>query len=288
MGVRSPDLVTAPAEWVRCIKRCQQARIRLVCLPHAGGAASSYYSWAKWLPDGIELLAIQYPGRQDRIGDPCVSRMDELAPKVAEALRQHLSGPTPLVLFGHSMGAWVAFEVARYLESYFARQPLGLIVSGQIAPHLPAEREWSTGSDEELIAQLHRIGSMDIESIERPELRELVMPAIRADFRLVKEYSPRPLRRVSVPIVSLRGADDSDVPSEKVDGWLHATRGAYRSRTLPGGHFYLAEHEDDFARELIRTLGWLAASDASTVPQVNPSVHDQTGHLSPSRVQEES
>lgn len=237
-----------------------------MCLPHAGGAANFFHSWARWLPDGVELLTVQYPGRQDRIGEPGISRMDELAPEVVEALWPCLDAPAPLVLFGHSMGAWVAFEVALRLETSFAYRPLGLLVSGQVAPHLPPPREWSGDTDEELIEELRRIGGFDIESIDRSDLRELVMPAIRADFRLVKEYQPQPLRRISAPVVAFNGAADPDVPLDKADGWRDATRGAYSSHVFPGGHFYLAENEAQVADEVIRTLRLLTGDEEPTAP----------------------
>lgn len=254
-------MIGVVSEWIRHTKRCHDARIRLVCLPYAGGAANFYHSWARWLPDGVELLTVQYPGRQDRIGEPCLSRMDDLAPKVVEALQPCLGGPAPLVLFGHSMGAWVAFEVALRLELSFAYRPLGLLVSGQVPPHLPPLREWPGDTDEDLMAELRRIGGFDVESIDQPDLRELVMPAIRSDFRLVKEYPPQPLRRISAPIVAMNGTADPDVPLDKVDGWRDATRGAYRSHVFPGGHFYLTEHEPQVAQQVIRTLRRLAGEE---------------------------
>ncbi|MGO4749881.1 thioesterase II family protein [Streptomyces sp. 2MCAF27] len=255
--------------WIRRTRRCPDPRIRLVCLPYAGGAASSYYSWSRWLPDGVEQLVVQYPGRQDRITEPCMSRMGDLVPNIVEALRPNLGADVPLVLFGHSMGAWVAFEVALRLEISFGYQSFGLIASGQVPPHTTPEREWPTGSDDELIAELRRIGSMDVESIARPELRELVMPAIRSDFLLVKDYPPQPVRRISAPIAAYVGADDPDVPSSKAAGWEEATRGAFVSRVFPGGHFFLMEDEAQVAGELRRTFRWLARGN-SAYPHLRP------------------
>ncbi|MFI1366358.1 thioesterase II family protein [Streptomyces griseochromogenes] len=238
-----------------------------MCLPHAGGAANFYHSWARWLPDGVELLTVQYPGRQDRIGEPCLSRMDDLAPEVVAALRPWLDAPAPLVLFGHSMGAWVAFEVALRLETSLGYRPLGLLVSGQTAPHLPPLREWPGDTDEELFAELRRLGGIDMESIEHPDLRELVMPAIRSDFQLVRDYPPRPPRRISAPIVALNGTTDPDVPLDQVDAWRDATLGAFRSHVFPGGHFYLTEHETQVADEVTRTLRWLTGDEEPAVPR---------------------
>ncbi|MFI6409689.1 thioesterase II family protein [Streptomyces sp. NPDC050548] len=260
------DRLTPGAEWIRRVGRCHETRLRLVCLPHAGGAASFYNSWARWLPPGVELLTVQYPGRQDRITEPPISRMDELAVQVTQALQPYLARDPPLVLFGHSMGAWVAFEVVRRLEISFAHRPLGLIVSGQVAPHLPSEREWPDGSDEGLIAELSRIDGADTAPVLQPELRELVMPAIRSDFSLLREYSPQPLRRISTPVTAFAGIDDADVPWNKVAAWEDATTGSYVSHKFPGGHFYLVEHEEELAHEVHRTIRWLAGEIAEPLP----------------------
>ncbi|MFD4947198.1 thioesterase II family protein [Streptomyces sp. NPDC058239] len=260
------DRLTPGAEWIRRVGRPHDTRLQLLCLPHAGGAASFYNSWSRWLPDGVELLTVQYPGRQDRITEPPISRMDDLAAQVAQAIQLHLAHDPPLVLFGHSMGAWVAFEVVRRLEIFFGHRPLGLIVSGQVAPHVPSEREWPDGSDEGLIAELRRIGGADIAPMLEPELRELVMPAVRSDFSLVREYSPQPLRRISTPVTAFAGIDDADVPWNKVAGWEAATTGSYASREFPGGHFYLVEHENELAHEVNATIRRLTGDSAERSP----------------------
>ncbi|WP_432076704.1 thioesterase II family protein [Streptomyces wuyuanensis] len=257
------DRPVAGASWIRRTRRCRDARIRLLCLPHAGGTASFHNSWASWLPDGTDLLSVQYPGRQDRISEPCASRMEDLAPQVVQALQPHLDDDSTLVLFGHSMGAWVAFEVARLLEMSFARRPAGLIVSAQIPPHLPPEREWPGESDEELIAELRRTGGTYTDPMLQPGLRELVLPAVRADFRLVREYSPQPLRRISVPITAFGGVDDEGVPWTRVAKWRDATTGTFNSHTFRGGHFYLLEQEQEFAHQVNRAIHRMAGSSAT-------------------------
>ncbi|WP_250404600.1 thioesterase II family protein [Streptomyces cellostaticus] len=259
----SSDRAPAGASWIRRNRRCHNPRIRLLCLPHAGGTASFHHSWASWLPDGTDLLSVQYPGRQDRISEPCASTMDDLAPQVAQALQPHLDDDSPLVLFGHSMGAWVAFEVARHLEMSFARRPAGLIVSAQIPPHLPPEREWPGESDDELIAELRRTGGTYTDPMLQPGLRELVLPAVRADFRLVREYSPQRLRRISTPITAFAGVDDAGVPWNRVTEWKDATTGSFASQTFPGGHFYLLEHEREFAHQVNRAIHRMTGTGAA-------------------------
>lgn len=264
------DPPSTGASWIRRNRRCRDARLRLLCLPHAGGTASFHNSWASWLPDGTDLLSVQYPGRQDRISEPCVSTMDDLAPRVVQALQPHLDDDSPLVLFGHSMGAWVAFEVARLLEMSWGRRPAGLIVSAQIPPHLPPEREWPGESDDELIAELRRAGGAYTDPMLQPGLRELVLPSVRADFRLVRDYSPQPLRRISTPITALAGVDDAGVPWNRVAEWKDATTGTFASHTFPGGHFYLLEHEQEFAGEVNRAIHRMAGNSAR---------HSRTGQL---------
>ena len=167
--------------YVRQVRGNRAARVRLVCLPHAGGVAGFFNSWADRLPDEFELLSIQYPGRQDRIAEPCISRMEELVARLTQSLSAYTD--LPLVLFGHSMGAWVAFETALLMERYFPYCVSGLIVSGQTPPHLPRQRTPHRNTDEEVIAELHRLGGTDERLVRDGELRELLLTDRRASCR---------------------------------------------------------------------------------------------------------
>lgn len=121
---RRPPVIPAPVRavnsvgrWLRRPRPVANPRLRLVCLPHGGGTAGAFYGWTAWLPADVELVAVQYPGRQDRFGEPCLRDMGELADAVAQALLPLLD--RPVALFGHSMGAALAYEVTLRLETQY-------------------------------------------------------------------------------------------------------------------------------------------------------------------------
>jgi pyochelin biosynthetic protein PchC len=149
--------VSAPARprgWLRTPRPRPEAGLRLVCLPHAGGAASSFRGWAEAVPPGVELVSVQYPGREDRIREEPWTDAVAMAGTLAGLLA---ADPRPLVLFGHSLGGTLAYEVARRLP----RPPVRLVVSARIAPTVPPAPVFRGETDEELAAELCRLGGTD-------------------------------------------------------------------------------------------------------------------------------
>ncbi|MET8388555.1 alpha/beta fold hydrolase [Streptosporangium canum] len=236
--------------WLRCQRADPAPRLRLVCFPHAGSAAGFFRTWAGRLPYGVELYAVQYPGRQDRIEEEFAADMDGLAGPVAAAL-EDLPG-VPIALFGHSMGAAVAHEVARRLEER-ERVPLaGLVVSGRPAPDRLRPAEVHLGGDEALLTDLRRLGGTSEEVLADPALRALVLPALRADYRLIETYEPRPRPPVRTPICVCLGDADPEVDLDEAAAWADHTAGGFGLRAFPGDHFYLVAHEDELIREVLR------------------------------------
>ncbi|MEU6862292.1 thioesterase domain-containing protein [Streptomyces sp. NPDC046876] len=222
------------------------ATSRIVCLPHAGGAASAYQGWARHLPAGTELLAVQYPGRQDRLAEPCIESMAELADAVAAVLAGLPELPT--AVFGHSMGALVAYEtVVRLARNAPGAPPVHLFVSATAAPAPSAERRSLPALDDEsLVAFTRRQGGTDPEVFEIPELRELLLPSLRADVRLLTDYRPAPQPvRLDVPLTAFGGDRDAGCPPGSLSTWAGLTTGAFTSRVFPGGHFWLQGREEE-------------------------------------------
>jgi pyochelin biosynthetic protein PchC len=238
--------VSVTAErWLRAAARRADGpgpRVRLVCLPHAGGTAGLYQGWARQLPDGLEQLSVQYPGRQDRLADGTVETMELMADGVAEALLA--LEPLPLALFGHSMGGLIAYEVARRLEQRHGIVAQQLFVSACPAPGHDREDLPDPDDDDALIAFVRRQGGSAAGLYAHPELRELILPSLRADFRLLTAYRPQqPPRALSAPITVLGGDRDAGCGPADLGAWAKLTRGAWHQHRFPGGHFYLENVE---------------------------------------------
>jgi pyochelin biosynthetic protein PchC len=242
----SPPTAVAPASrWFRRHHRVARPRARLFCFPHAGGSPTAFRAWHRHVPDHVEVLAVCYPGRQDRMGDPFPASVGELATEITAAAEPLLD--VPVALFGHSMGALVAYEVALTLS---ARPPLRLFVSGCEAPGRFDRSELLTADDEALLSVVRRLGSSAAQALEIPALRRLVLPSIRADFRLLAGYRPDRVARLEIPIVACTGDRDPACRVPAVRSWSERTTSSFVLRVFPGDHFYLEPLESELLRHL--------------------------------------
>lgn len=222
------------------IRRFQPARLnapRLLCLPHAGGSASFYLPMAKALAPGVEVLAVQYPGRQDRRFEPCVETVVELAEQIYAVLDAYLD--RPLALFGHSMGALVGFELAGLIERKRGASPSILFASGRRAPSRYYEENVHKGDDDTIIAEMRELSGTDARILADEELLRMVMSAIRSDYKAVETYQMDAITTVGCPVSVLVGDADPKALVDDAAAWREHTTGAFDMTVFPGGHFYL-------------------------------------------------
>lgn len=254
------------AAWLRRFHGEGPGDRRIVFFPHAGGSASYFFPLSRHLPSEAETFAVQYPGRQDRRAEPPAGTVAELAGGVLAAL-DALDGPAvPTVFFGHSLGAVVAFEVARRLESRLygggdgagRAGPAALIVSGRRAPSRQTAESVHLLADAGLLTELARLGGTEERVLGDEDLVRMILPAVRADYRALAAYSESwsesAWQPVTCPIVVLVGDGDPVVPVADALVWEEFTTGGFESEVFPGGHFYLSRHQERVAESIRRVL----------------------------------
>ncbi len=224
----------------------------LFCFPWAGGGTSVYRAWGERLRRVATVCPVRLAGRESRIGEAPFREMDALVEALGEAIRPHLH--REFVFYGHSMGAGVAFELARWLRRKNLRPPLMLIVSSARAPQLRTEAfVGPEPSDEELLAELSRLQGLP----QDPALVRLVVPALRADTQLYRHYRYRAEPPLALPIRVYGGEHDPSLTREQLDAWREQTSAQSSLTLFPGGHFFLREAEAEFLAALERDLGRL-------------------------------
>ncbi|MEU5418578.1 thioesterase II family protein [Streptomyces sp. NPDC001407] len=229
----------AERPWIRSFHPAPQAPVRLLCLPHAGGSASAYFALSRELAPRVEVLAVQYPGRQDRRDEPLLDSIEALRDGVAEALTPWLD--RPVALFGHSMGAVVAYELARLLCQDAGVPLTHLFVSGRGDPAGELGLPLDELDDRAMITALDDLGGTDTRFLGDEEMLRLVAPAIRSDYRAVRTYRHTPGPRLTCPVTALVGDADGMVPVGEAAKWRAYTSADFRLEVFRGGHFYLAE-----------------------------------------------
>ena len=225
--------------WISPRTEIDETKVRLFCLPHAGAGTAIYNTWKRFLPPSVELCSIQIPGREARIAEPSYTDCARLIAEATAALSGYMD--KPYAIFGHSMGALLAFDLARSLRSAGYPTPSCLFVSGRDATHIPIKHEpIHTKSDEDFLAALSlRYGGLPKEVLEMPELMEVYLPILRADMTLLETHQYEALAPLDCPIVALYGADDPNVSPESLDAWREHTTAGFEAVRFEGNHFYL-------------------------------------------------
>jgi medium-chain acyl-[acyl-carrier-protein] hydrolase len=232
--------------------------VRLFCFPYAGGGASAFRAWPTHLGVGIEVCAVQLPGRETRIREAPFDRLSALTPVLAEGLLPHLR--PPFAFFGHSMGALIAFEVARWLRANGAPQPGALLVAGHAAPHLESPRpKLHRLPDAEFISELRRYRGTPEVVLQSRELLDIFLPTLRADFALFETYRHEQGAPLSYTISAFGGRFDGEVGVYELEAWREHTSAAFRVRYFPGDHFFVHTAQAELLRAVSEELAPLGA-----------------------------
>jgi medium-chain acyl-[acyl-carrier-protein] hydrolase len=211
-------------------------RVRLLCFPHAGGGTAIYRPWISELPGNIEVCAVQPPGREGSFGAPPITSMRALVAAIVEAILP--LSDLPIALFGHSLGAIVAYETALSLLRE-GIDPLALVVSSHRAPHLPSPRPPIAHlPDADFLDEVVRLGGIPPEVLASSELIELILPVLRTDFHLAESYHAPLEVALRAPVLAL-GSRSDYVSEEAIAAWRAVTCGSFSWRMFAGDHFYI-------------------------------------------------
>ncbi|MET7425063.1 alpha/beta fold hydrolase [Dactylosporangium sp. NPDC005555] len=244
-----------PNPWLPNRRRATGTVLRVFCFPHAGGAASAFRTWQRQLPYGLEVCPVQLPGRESRFGEPLPTGVTDLVPNLAAALLPALD--VPFALLGNSMGALIAYELARHLRGRYLLSPTRLVVAGAKPPggaarmpHLSHLPDLEFGR-----AMQARHGGIPAQVLDDPQIAEVYLPVLRADMAMVEGYLPKPGPPLTCPISAYVGDGDTVSSPEDVDGWAAVTSGRFDRRVLPGDHFAVLSHAELVTGRLADELG---------------------------------
>lgn len=233
--------------------RREYADLTLVCFPYAGGSAAVFYDWTQYLPPNINLCAVQYPGRASRFFEAPIESVSELVSSLESDFDSLVDGP--FALFGHSMGALVAFELARSLRRNRREGPQHLFISGRTAPQIMSSKEnLHTLSEGELLNKLEEFNGTPRELLENPEVMSLVLNTLRADFKACETYSYQEEVPLSCPISAYGGLSDPDICREDIKSWNEMTSTCFNYSFFTGDHFFLNQSRSSLISVVVSAL----------------------------------
>lgn len=239
--------------WLKRHAPKPHAAIRLVCFPYAGAGGNLFRTWPQWLDPRIEVMAVQLPGRESRLREPCARSARDITDAVAAELMRQCP-MEPLAVFGHSMGALLAYDLAHRLQDAHGWQPQALIVSGRLPPHLRFGGDFHRQPDATFIAEIQRLNGTPAAIFDDEEMRCLILPVLRADYHVVETYLPPRGGPLRCPVVSCTSDGDTDAPRGQMSRWQELSHGPHEAWDFIGDHFFLKDRPGDLAARLNRYL----------------------------------
>lgn len=239
---------------LKCLAARPMASLRLLCIPFAGGGALAFREWPALLPAHVEAFAVQLPAREDRLREPALDRWQPMMEALIAAVSPLPAQPT--AIFGHSLGAVIGLELGRWLQASQPGRLRHVFLSGRPWPGVGGNEhgDWRGLTDEALMAALDRhYGSLST-SLSHPDIRELAIPALRADLCLLDSYRYAPSAALDCPLTVFAGTDDPATDAAGIAAWRHETRGTFRTRTFDGGHFFVESCRPQLLAEITALL----------------------------------
>lgn len=227
--------------------------LRLFCLPYAGGSAYAYANWRRLLEGTAETYPLQLSGRGMRMQEPAFTSLPPLLEALESVLLPYLD--RPFAIFGHSMGALIAFELARILQRSHSLQAQHIFFSGRLPPHL-AQKSGPAYDlpTPQFISELRSLEGTPDEILNNRELMAMLLPVLRADLQLVQTHRHVPGEPLNSPITVLGGRQDSTTPASELGTWAAMTRAACTVRIFPGNHFFLNQFRSAVINVISSTL----------------------------------
>lgn len=225
--------------WFVCPYPNPKSDARLFIFPYAGGGPAAFHKWAAKFSSDIEMWIAHYPGRGSRYKEAPITELNVLIEELSQAISPLLD--RPFAFFGHSLGGLVAFELGRFLRQKGLHQPDILFISACAAPHLPDQHSSIHAlPDAEFLNAIQRLNGIPTEVLNYPELLQLLLPTLRADFQAFETYRYATIESLlDIPIIAYRGLEDSRVSREHLEGWAEQTNSVFKSICFPGDHFFI-------------------------------------------------
>ena len=253
--------------WLRRVDPNPEARLRCFCLPYAGGSARIFQSWSQHLPASVDLCALELPGHGARLTEPPLDNMDAMLGAIAQVIQPLCD--RPFVLFGHSMGALISFELARYCRRHGLPMPVHLYVSGHRAPQLPdPEPPVHTLPDDAFREKLMRLQGTAPAVLANDEFMALLLPVLRADFTLCETYTYATEPPLPCPITAFGGTRDPSTQRGRLRAWRSQTQAKFTQHVLPGNHFFIHAAEASLLHPLnlsLKALSDILQGDKITI-----------------------
>ncbi|MCY1078994.1 thioesterase II family protein [Archangium lansingense] len=250
--MESPPNADATESWISHHTPRPEARVRLFCLPHAGGGASLFRTWAPLVAPEVEVLPIQLPGRENRLREAPFTELPPLVERLVDVVRAWQD--KPFALFGHSMGALLSFELARALRRHGLPGPTHLFLASYTAPQLLAQtppKPRTHEADPEVVRAI--LTARGIPETMGEELKQLVLPSLMADTAICESYQYVEEVPLECPVFAFRGSEDY-VQEHHLDAWRELTRGPFTARAFLGDHFFLRDTPRGLLQALRKTL----------------------------------